>query len=467
MSSAHHHTEWLGLIEQSGPFLSLPVLLRVFPQGLDTVGTAVRRRLTQAYGEWQASHETGKPDPALHQAWIRFVLEEVLELPASALRRDQALPRHLQLNRAEEGEILRPDLALMAPATTAPAAETETGSDPAPANLTADLFDDPFDPPVAPPPQTPSAAEPTAASPDTGHTPRLLIQTYPAGQRLDRTVPGRFWKASPAARMADLLRAADVPLGLVTNGEDWLLVYAPRAVETASYATWHAALWSEEPLTLRALVSLLGLRRWFGVAAADRLDALFAESADHQQEVTAQLGAQVLAAVEILIQSIDRLDKERGRALLHGVTATRLYESGLTVMMRLVFLLFAEERNLLPADNPIYAQHYAVSTLGAQLREAADQLGEEILERRHDAWNRLLALFRLIYAGSEAQDLRLPAYGGHLFDPDRYPFLEGRRPGSQWRETTAEPLPIHNRTVLHLLEALQYLQLATPGGGPA
>jgi hypothetical protein len=308
--------------------------------------------------------------------------------------------------------------------------------------------------------------EVTPTVPASGHAPRLLIHIYPADQRLDRTVPGRFWKASPAARMADLLRAADVPLGLVTNGEDWLLIYAPREVETASYATWHASLWSEEPLTLRALVSLLGVRRWYGVGASDRLAALFVESVDHQQELTAQLGAQVLTAVEILIQSIDRLDKERGRALLDAYSVTRLYESGLTVMMRLVFLLFAEERNLLPADNPIYAQYYAVSTLGAQLREAADQLGEEILERRHDAGNRLLALFRLIYAGSEAQDLRLPAYGGNLFDPDRYPFLEGRLPGSHWREATADPLPIHNRTVLHLLEALQYLELATPGGGP-
>lgn len=428
MSSARHHAEWLGLIEQSGPFLSLPVLLRVFPQGLETVAPEMRRRLAQAYAEWQASCEGGKPDPVLHQAWIRFVLDEVLELPEAALLRDQALPKSLQLNRSEEGEILRPDVALVAP------------------------YDD---------------VPPASPAPGAARQPRLLIQTYAPGQRLDKTVPGRFWKASPAARMADLLRAADVPLGLVSNGEDWLLIHAPREVETASYATWHASLWSEEPLTLRAFASLLGVRRWFGVAPRGQLAALFAESAEHQEAVTAQLGAQVLAAVEILIQSIDRLDKERGRALLDGESVTRLYESGLTVMMRLVFLLFAEERDLLPADNPIYAQHYAVSTLGAQLRETADQLGEEILERRYDAWNRLLALFRLIFAGSESEDLRLPAYGGHLFDPDRFPFLEGRPSGSRWQRTRAEPLPIHNRTVLHLLEALQYLKLATPGGGPA
>ncbi|HYU76973.1 MAG TPA: DNA methyltransferase, partial [Ktedonobacteraceae bacterium] len=58
------------------------------------------------------------------------------------------------------------------------------------------------------------------------------------------------------------------------------------------------------------------------------------------------------------------------------------------------------------------------------------------------------------------------AYGGHLFDPDRYPFLEGRTHGTSWRETPAEPLAINNRTVLHLLEALQFLQVKVPGGGP-
>jgi hypothetical protein len=449
VSTPRHHTEWLGLIEQSGPFLSLPVLLRVFPQGLDTVDSEVRRRWRRPTRSGRRAWKAGRPDPVLHQAWIRFVLEEVLELPEAALLRDQSLPRALQLNRTEEGEVLRPDLALVGPSTNPAAAA------PAEPNPSGDLFGD-----VCPAPAVSSApageVEGAAPAPEARRT-HLLIHTWPAGQRLDKTVPGRFWKASPAARMADLLRAVDLPLGLVTNGEDWLLIYAPRDLETASYATWHASLWREEPLTLRALVSLLGARRFFGVPTADRLDALFAESAEHQQDITDQLGAQVLQAVEILIQSIDRLDKERGRALLDGYSVTRLYEAGLTVMMRLVFLLFAEERFLLPADNPIYAQHYAVSTLGGQLREVADQQGEEILERRFDAWNRLLALFRLIHAGSEAQDLRLPAYGGHLFDPDAFPFLEGRPAGSRWQQTpsvssSSQPLAIHNRTVLHLLD---------------
>ena len=107
-------------------------------------------------------------------------------------------------------------------------------------------------------------------------------------------------------------------------------------------------------------------------------------------------------------------------------------------------------------------------TLRAQLRETADQQGEEVLERRFDAWSRLLATFRAVHGGIQHDRLNLPAYGGSLFDPDRFPFLEGpRRRHPLARGTQADPLPINNRTVLHLLEALQMLQVKVPGGGPA
>ena len=63
--------------------------------------------------------------------------------------------------------------------------------------------------------------------------------------------------------------------------------------------------------------------------------------------------------------------------------------------------------------------------------------------------------------------MRLPAYGGTLFDPDRYPFLEGRTRDSDWKHSLAAPLLINNRVVLHLLEALQLLRVRVPGGGPS
>src|SRR6266487_3145138 len=263
--------------------------------------------------------------------------------------------------------------------------------------------------------------------------PRLLIKLYTLEQDLEKAIAGHHWKASPATRMMELLRNTNVRIGLVTNGERWMLVDAPPN-ETTGFASWYAALWLEDPITLRAFRSLLQARRFFGVPDNETLEAMLAASASNQQEVTNQLGYQVRQAVEVLVQSLDRMDKDRNRTLLGNLGESELYEAALTVMMRLVFLLSAEERGMLLLGELLYDQYYAISTLQAQLRKQADQYGEEVLERRHDAWSRLLAVFRVVYGGVQHQDLRLPAYGGHLFDPDRYAFLEGRTSGTSWRE---------------------------------
>jgi hypothetical protein len=419
MSSARHHAEWLSLVETSGPFLSMPVLLSAFPQGLDAHDPEHARDLRLALDEWEESQEGPRPDRAIHTAWIRFVLTRTLELPDDALAAGQAIPPALRVTVPEHGESLVPDLLVRNP---------DGGPEPG--------------------------------------KPRLLVQTYPPGQDLGRAVAGQRWKASPETRMVELLRGLGLRLGLVTNGEHWMLVWAP-ANEAAGFGSWYASLWLEEPLTLRAFRSLLGAHRFFGVPESATLEALLAESASAQQEVTDQLGYQVRRAVEVLVHSLDRADKDRGRTLLRDVPETRLYEAAVTVMMRLVFLFAAEERGLLLLGDPLFDQHYAVSTLRARLRETADQHGEEILEHRIDAWCRLLATFRAVHAGIRHDRLTLPAYGGTLFDPDRFPFLEGRAAGTSWRNTPASPLPVTNRTVLHLLEALQLLQVRVPGGGPA
>ena len=87
----------------------------------------------------------------------------------------------------------------------------------------------------------------------------------------------------------------------------------------------------------------------------------------------------------------------RSIELLDGIEPAELYETGLTVMMRIVFLLSAEERGLLFMGDDRYQSNYAVSTLRMQLRGES----EEILERRWDAWSRLLSIFRAVYDGGD------------------------------------------------------------------
>ena len=230
-----------------------------------------------------------------------------------------------------------------------------------------------------------------------------------------------------------------------------------RARRTGT-CTWRAELWLEETVTLRAFATLLGARRFFALPVDDGLAALLQESAGKQQEVADQLGSQVRRAVELLIATLDREDRDRHGELLQDLESAEVYRGAVTVMMRLVFLFVAEERRLLPIDDPRYAETLAASTLRGQLQERADRYGEDPLERSTAAWHRVLALFRAVHGGIEHDALRLPAYGGGLFDPDRYPFLEGRPPGSAWHSEAAHPLPVDDRTMLHLLDALQTLE---------
>ncbi len=417
MSTARHHAEWLSLVEASGPFLSLPVLVKTFSAGLDAHDPEHLKLLRSAYEEWQDNQFGLKPEPAIHRAWVEFVLKQTLELPEEVLRSGQQVPSGLSVTVAEQNETLRPDWVIVNPSGT----------------------------------------------PDVGK-PRLLVQIVPTEQGLEKPLKGSRWAASPATRMMELLHACNVRLGLVTNGEHWMLVNAPKG-ETTGFISWYSTLWVEEHLTLRAFRSLLGVRRFFGVNDSETLEALLTQSLTDQQEVTDQLGYQVRRAVEVLVQAIARLDQDQNGTLLKDIAESQLYEAALTVMMRLVFLFCAEERGLLLLGDPIYDQHYAVSTLREQLRSHADQHGEEILERRSDAWCRLLATFRAVYGGIFHDTLQLPAYGGSLFDPDRFPFLEGRGKGTEWQTSEADPLRINNRIVLHLLEALQILQIRVQGAG--
>ncbi len=282
--------------------------------------------------------------------------------------------------------------------------------------------------------------------------PLLLIQTYAQDVDLNATLKQDGWSVTPADRMVQLCRSLGCRLGLVTNGERWMLVDTPVGAVT-TFASWYARIWSQEPITLQAFVHLLGIRRFF-VDESEQLPALFDRSMKFQDEVTDVLGEQVRRAVEVLIQTLDKADQDRNRELLDDVKEPELYEAALTVMMRLVFLLSAEERGLLLMGDERYEANYALSTLRMQLRKES----EEILERRWDAWSRLLAIFRAVFGGIEHENLRLPALGGSLFDPDRFPFLEGRTKRSNWRSDAAKPLPIDNRTVLLLLEAIQQFQ---------
>jgi hypothetical protein len=101
-----------------------------------------------------------------------------------------------------------------------------------------------------------------------------------------------------------------------------------------------------------------------------------------------------------------------------------IYGGLIATLMRLVFLLYAEDEGLMP-DDEVYQRNYAVSGLYEKLREDAGNY-PDTMDQRYGAWATLLSLFRLVYDGGGPTEEYLPARHGQLFDPDEYPFLEGR-----------------------------------------
>jgi hypothetical protein len=382
------HADWLALVETVEPFLDLQVLDTALPQGCAPVRTSVRDRLALAVEELRA-------EPAKVELFVEFVLREVLEWdldgePAhGAAVRDAAVPATLAYRPPAAGETLRPDIVLMA-----------------------------------------------------GGSPEVLVAQWSAQTRLDKVVADRFWAASPVDRMVELCRATGNPIGLVTNGWRWAVVHAAADLPVG-VATFDAEIWVDEPTTLAAFADLLGGPRWFSRPDDEHLSTLLNESGNREEAVTGQLGAQVRAAVEHLVDALSQADRATGGAVLAEVSPRDVYRGAITAVMRMVFLLYAEDRDLLPVRG-LYAESYAAHTLFDSLRADAARLTEDILDRRSAAWGRLLATSRAVHGGIRHDALRLPAYGGSLFDPDRFPWLAELR--------------VDDRTMLRVLDRLLMLR---------
>jgi hypothetical protein len=219
-----------------------------------------------------------------------------------------------------------------------------------------------------------------------------------------------------------------MPIGLLFNGTHLRLVYAPRG-ETSGYMTSAVAEMAQvagRPI-FAALHMLLSGERLFSLGEKQRLPAILADSRKYQNVVSTQLAEQVLAALYELLRGFQAADDQRHGELLREILAkdpNHVYAGLLTVLMRLVFILYAEDRDLLSND-PVYVNYYSVTGLFERLRADAGRY-PDTMDQRYGAWAQLLTLFRLIYEGGSHGNFQIPAREGYLFDPDRYPFLEGQ-----------------------------------------
>lgn len=298
---------------------------------------------------------------------------------------------------------------------------------------------------------------PTHAVPNPSGGWQLLIREEPIGTDLDAPPhdDGHGWVASPQTRFERLLREAGVGTGLLANGTIIRLVHAPRG-ETSGHVTFPIAnmlsIW-DRPI-LAAFHMLLNAERLFG-APDDNLGVLLADSRRYQAEVSEALSAQVLGALYELLRGLSDADARTNATRMADLAHTQpdhVYGGLLTTLMRLVFILYGEDRGLFP-NHEVWQQNYALAGLFERLRDDAARY-PDTMDSRYGAWAQLLAVFRIVHGGAQHGTLKLPARRGDLFDPDRFPFLEGR-------DTAADkPSPPHvaDGVVWRMLSRLMVLK---------
>lgn len=404
------HLEWLGFVEPKGLVVSAPALVRA--------GAILDRRDAEGQRLLRSCLAGVEDGAELRLTGFRPFAEQVLRWSFSpkyyAGTEEQPIPPELEVPLPDCGDLLRPDFAVREP--------------------------DPRD----------------------GESAwQLLVTVLDDGEDLDRAAagPGRL-EASPHGRMERLLRATRVPAGLIVNGRVLRLVSAPPAESSGwiDFSVAHMAQTSGRPI-VAALRLLLRQSRLLSGPRAERLAGLLADSRKFQNEVSELLAEQVLHALYELLRGFQAAHDASKGELLHRPLAEHpdeVYHALLTVILRLVFILYAEERDLLSGDET-FVRSYSLAGLYERLREDA-ALNPDTMDQRYGAWAQLIALFRMIYDGAEADGLKLPRRHGVLFDPDRFPFLEGRT-GSGARQVLEriEPPRVADGTVYRVLEDLLVL----------
>jgi len=286
---------------------------------------------------------------------------------------------------------------------------------------------------------------------------QILVRCEAPGVEPDArgSLPG--WEATPHQRLERLLRDTGVPTGILLTDDALRLVHAPANGESSGwFSVPLRALGTTAGRTmLGALKLLLDRIRLFNDAESRRLPALLIASRRAQASVSATLATQVLGALHDLLRGLHAAAPD-ATAVLARQRPEHLYEGLLAVLMRLVFLLYAEDRGLIPSrDDPgsrtFYDANYGVRGLHARLGEDA-ALHPDTMDERRGGWHQLLVLFRLVHTGDGSGWMR--GRGGKLFDPTSFPFLQGQG-------AAGDPVrvpPVSDGCVLRILDGLLMLK---------
>lgn len=260
---------------------------------------------------------------------------------------------------------------------------------------------------------------------DAKHWDRSLDQTLKGDGRKPRDP---FTNKNPSWQIYFYMLHTGLAWGILTNGRAWRLYHKDTAHKLNYYYEVDLpALLGNGDVEAFKYFYLFFRQASFIPNGEGRtwLDIILAESRDYAQGVSENLKEQVYQALRHVAQGF--LDYP-GNGLTSDPAALKaMYDNSLILLYRLLFILYAESRDLLPLQgNETYRLSYSLDAIKKEIERT---LRNPILPTSRLYWTRLQELFGAINEGNE--HMGVPAYNGDLFGPEKHPFLEEYVVGDQ------------------------------------
>jgi type I restriction-modification system DNA methylase subunit len=221
---------------------------------------------------------------------------------------------------------------------------------------------------------------------------------------------------NPSFQIVNYLVGANVDWGILTNGKLWRLYYQKASSRSSNF--YEVDL--EDLLLKKNATDFLYFYLFFRKDAFVQdshgktfLDHVLASSTEYAAELSYRLKANVF---EDIFPHLARGFLHYRRSALGIKTETddslkEIYNGTLTLLYRLLFILYAEDRDLLPRSEDAY-HHYSLASLKQSVANLRDKKAT-LTDLSTDLWGDLETLFRIIDLGEPK--LNVPAYNGGLF----------------------------------------------------
>lgn len=253
---------------------------------------------------------------------------------------------------------------------------------------------------------------------------------------LKRAGSDPFTNKNPSYQIAFYMQHAGLPWGILTNGRLWRLYHKDTAHKLDRFYEVNLPDLIQSGDVNKFLYFYAFFRRQAFEPGDLSAEQLLQASVDYARGVGESLKEQVYEALRHVAQGF--LDCRANKLQPTPETLKDIYDHSLIVLYRLLFIFYAEARDLLPVRaNLGYRESYSLDRVKKSIRmDLSTRL--PLLPYTAMLWPMLGALFGMINEGCEP--LNVAVFNGGLFDPARYPFLEKYAVGDQHLQQAIDKL---------------------------